>query len=47
MDAYERYLANHTDLLVARELPRECVECGDPADDRELCDTCAVQEVAA
>ncbi|MBN0040185.1 hypothetical protein JN535_08400 [Cellulosimicrobium cellulans] len=47
MDAYERYLANHTDLLAARELPRECVECGDPADDRELCDTCAVQEVAA
>ncbi len=35
MDAFERYLANETERLAAHGLPRECVECGDPADDTE------------
>ncbi|MDQ8040600.1 hypothetical protein RDI86_01900 [Cellulosimicrobium sp. XJ-DQ-B-000] len=47
MDAYERHLMLEQERLLERSLPRACVECGDPADDRELCDTCAVQEVAA
>lgn len=48
MDAYERHLMLEEERRHdAYGLPRECIECGDPADDRELCDTCAVQEVTS
>lgn len=47
MDAYERHLMLEQERLHEFSLPRECVECGDPADDTELCRSCAVQEVAA
>lgn len=47
MTEYEQYLANETERMLERSMPRDCVECGDPADDTELCAYCAVQEVAA